>query len=882
MSAEVSRIKEVWQQGERLSLDGQHPEALLHFQRAKALLLVESKALFGSDDVLQFSNNAVSGKGGSTSKLMGDILTQLTGSINRDVKLMNANPVHALGLKRGFTKADVKKAYRIYALKYHPDKNTDCDSSCVFSAIQSSYEKLNATLDAADTGTGAAVGAVSPRGTRNGPGSKSNAGSGSTFAYQDFPMDGAQSGSRFYQSHKDIGRRGTGPWNASSATSSGSKNGSNTDEKQRSKRHGQDPSPYEFDQTRTARDRARRDSKDGPSNGTGPEAQGVDQKKTNTATASTVSGMTSEHLRVLLKQFGLPPVQVDGMGRADLIKKYLFACRVLGAAQGSNESAAKDENDLFGEDDAFTMPPPPTNFSSGGADSDRSKSSNTSKSSRSADAAMNAFERTAQQWAEAWTKQVSEQLDREKRATQTQKQNRGPIPTYRQGSVKTSTASSFGTSSGVGQVPKKSNDNPVPGYEFTHVPGVAGGGVNRGAATASPYASTYYTQKQQEQAARNRREKELKANIEETKAELRKTRRMQVEENDEPDEEETNDAKQRERAGLADAMRAERAGWLKEKLPAMAVAELRRIMQTSGLELNGCVDRQELVSRLSRHYGLGEVQISSVSVGAASGGIAGNGTGRTPAEAALQSKLASPRTGRPDLLSSRPSSSSPSFAPPVDMPVKARMDDDALRKVLAAATASSGTDGKRPLMQATRTAPYGDLELDNILADAASTVGRHAARSGARLGGASEWSDALPRKPHPRLQPLPHKPSEPGAAEDHDRSDSSRTASEEEGAERISISTARGALVDDEDDNEDDTDDEEFLNRLRQRGWDLGDLMTSGNGSSIDPAKEVPTGKIAPQGGTGTGAEIADVKLAFTVAPPIPQLGLFNQQVNVC
>jgi hypothetical protein len=37
---------------------------------------------------------------------------------------------------------DVKRAYKQQALRYHPDKNTDCDTSCIFTAVQSAYESL--------------------------------------------------------------------------------------------------------------------------------------------------------------------------------------------------------------------------------------------------------------------------------------------------------------------------------------------------------------------------------------------------------------------------------------------------------------------------------------------------------------------------------------------------------------------------------------------------------------------------------------------------------------------------------------------------------------------------------------------------------------------
>eukprot|EP00596_Hydrurales_sp_CCMP1899_P000526 CAMPEP_0119046372 /NCGR_PEP_ID=MMETSP1177-20130426/46187_1 /TAXON_ID=2985 /ORGANISM="Ochromonas sp, Strain CCMP1899" /LENGTH=529 /DNA_ID=CAMNT_0007019439 /DNA_START=547 /DNA_END=2134 /DNA_ORIENTATION=+ len=76
---------------------------------------------------------------------MGDIMQKLTESINTGVGTLSSNPVRALGLLRGFNKSDVKKAYRKYALKYHPDKNPDCDSSAVFTVIQGAYEKLIAS-----------------------------------------------------------------------------------------------------------------------------------------------------------------------------------------------------------------------------------------------------------------------------------------------------------------------------------------------------------------------------------------------------------------------------------------------------------------------------------------------------------------------------------------------------------------------------------------------------------------------------------------------------------------------------------------------------------------------------------------------------------------
>ena len=188
-SGGVGDIKKLWQQGEDLSLGGKHSEAILQFQRAKRLLETESKTLYGSTEIPQ--------DGANGNKLMTEIFSRLSESINRDVKLINANGVHALGLKRGFSKSDVKKAYRVAALKYHPDKNKDCDTSCIFAAIQSGYEKLNTTLDAGEVPSHAVP--TARRNTYNSaePGNKEK-------------EEDKHGPNYFYTSHKDAGRRDRG------------------------------------------------------------------------------------------------------------------------------------------------------------------------------------------------------------------------------------------------------------------------------------------------------------------------------------------------------------------------------------------------------------------------------------------------------------------------------------------------------------------------------------------------------------------------------------------------------------------------------------------------------------------------------------------------
>lgn len=48
-----------------------------------------------------------------------------------------------LGIERGATKAEIKKKYRLLAIKYHPDKSSNPDSAVKFIAITEAYEVLS-------------------------------------------------------------------------------------------------------------------------------------------------------------------------------------------------------------------------------------------------------------------------------------------------------------------------------------------------------------------------------------------------------------------------------------------------------------------------------------------------------------------------------------------------------------------------------------------------------------------------------------------------------------------------------------------------------------------------------------------------------------------
>lgn len=70
-------------------------------------------------------------------------MTKLNESVEKNCAVLNADPFLALqGLPRAYSQKDIKKVYRTLILKYHPDKNQDCDTSCIFTTIQVAYENL--------------------------------------------------------------------------------------------------------------------------------------------------------------------------------------------------------------------------------------------------------------------------------------------------------------------------------------------------------------------------------------------------------------------------------------------------------------------------------------------------------------------------------------------------------------------------------------------------------------------------------------------------------------------------------------------------------------------------------------------------------------------
>lgn len=131
----MEEIGQLWEDGEEFVANEEYHSALICFLKAKKLLITEAGSIFSDQ------------KGGKIDKIYGEVMEKLSLSIENSVNVLNQRPTLALGLKRGYSMSDLKRAYHQMALRYHPDKNNDCDTSPIFTCIQTSYENLKRYMD---------------------------------------------------------------------------------------------------------------------------------------------------------------------------------------------------------------------------------------------------------------------------------------------------------------------------------------------------------------------------------------------------------------------------------------------------------------------------------------------------------------------------------------------------------------------------------------------------------------------------------------------------------------------------------------------------------------------------------------------------------------
>jgi len=294
----MEAIGKLWELGEETSAKGDILQGLLHYHRAKALLVNESKLLFNDNST--FSSNS------RISRLYGEIMEKLTASITRDTTLATNNPITALGLtKDSINKNDIKSQYRKCILKYHPDKNQDCDTSSIFTTIQAAYEKLKCMSDEN-------VLAI-PKSNNNSNNNNNNFNARESYATKCF--NPKQSGAKPANDNTNIPKQ-TATYDHSTATNNRPKSG------HKDKSTTSYTSPY---------DKQHLDKK-------------VSQSQTKKVVyeASDIVNMSTDLLKKLLKQW--VGDRVYSMGREELIRKYLSINSHLDA-QGVNKKSKPPSGD---------------------------------------------------------------------------------------------------------------------------------------------------------------------------------------------------------------------------------------------------------------------------------------------------------------------------------------------------------------------------------------------------------------------------------------------------------------------------------------------------------------------------------------------------------
>lgn len=134
----VEEIGRLWQEGEELADAGELHEALFRFLRAKKALMEEEEEERGRHEIAKKSPR----RSKPIQRILRELMVKLNESIEKYCIKLENNPLLALRCTQKFSKTELKKSYRSMILKYHPDKNTDCDTSCIFTIIQAAYESL--------------------------------------------------------------------------------------------------------------------------------------------------------------------------------------------------------------------------------------------------------------------------------------------------------------------------------------------------------------------------------------------------------------------------------------------------------------------------------------------------------------------------------------------------------------------------------------------------------------------------------------------------------------------------------------------------------------------------------------------------------------------
>ena len=568
MSEGTAKIGSLWELGESQFKSGDALEALLNFQRAKTLLITESNGIYANPTLAS----------GKASKLMGEIMQKLTGSIDRASTVLNKNPVMALGLGRGFTKSDVKKAYRKAALRYHPDKNQDCDSSCIFTAIQSAYEKLEATAPAeapatstyanyyagaatatAQTTAASYASAFAPR-APNQP--QPSGGGGRAGENNRNSANNAGDGGYIFKTRETRDAKQPPPSSSSSSSSSSSAPPRQREAEMKSK---------------SDRDRA---AAAGGANPASAEDRFYE--------------LSTDMLRSLLKEFGFS-VSVDDMPRNELLRKYLQVTAHLSKnkdgyfdvndrkqqqqqrqKQQQQQQQQQEQQDsgwdgkphyhsMFNrrESEQRSTAPKPTTRDSGKVETDRC----------GGDTVDN-----AQRWLNEWTKRVRAEREKERDIRQ-RLRPRGGLEEPPVGPPK---------SAGASRGPRERR---------------TGADAGADAATAASTAA-----RSSSQPGNSSGKQGGNGNGE---------------------------------ARAADDARRHRVEKLVVELPAMPVADLRRLMALSGVSAEGCIEKRDMLERLYAHFGINDIS--------ASGAPGSPGTFRaappqkegatvTPAEAAMRAR----------------------------------------------------------------------------------------------------------------------------------------------------------------------------------------------------------------------------------------------------